>query len=376
VSFLISNKKYDYVIVGSGFFGATCAHELTKAGKKVLVIEKRNHIGGNCHTKDVDGIHVHEYGAHIFHTSDKRIWEWVNQFAEFRQFQNSPIANYKGELYSLPFNMWTFHQLWGVKNPEDAKLKIESQKYRGPITNLEEQARSMVGDDIFYKLIKGYTEKQWGKKCTELPPSIIKRLPVRFTWDNNYFNDKFQGIPIGGYTQIFDKLLDGIEVMLETDFFQHKDEFEFMSEKIIYTGPIDRFFDFKYGKLEYRSRRWENYHLDKESFQGHPVMNFTDDETEYTRVLEHKFFDNQNQKTTYISKEYSCEYTGENDPYYPIRDEKNVITYNKYKWLADENKKYIFGGRLGTYAYYDMHQVIGQALATLDKLKWGESKEN
>jgi len=373
---LISNKKYDYVIVGSGFFGATCAHELTKAGKKVLVIEKRNHIGGNCHTKDVDGIHVHEYGAHIFHTSDKRIWEWVNQFAEFRQFQNSPIANYKGELYSLPFNMWTFHQLWGVKNPEDAKLKIESQKYRGPITNLEEQARSMVGDDMFYKLIKGYTEKQWGKKCTELPPSIIKRLPVRFTWDNNYFNDKFQGIPIGGYTQIFDKLLDGIEVMLETDFFQHKDEFELMSEKIIYTGPIDRFFDFKYGKLEYRSLRWENYHLDKESFQGHPVMNFTDDETEYTRVLEHKFFDNQNQKTTYISKEYSCEYTGENDPYYPIRDEKNVITYNKYKWLADENKKYIFGGRLGTYAYYDMHQVIGQALASLDKLKWGESKEN
>lgn len=373
---MISNKKYDYVIVGSGFFGATCAYELTKAGKKVLVVEKRSHIGGNCYTKDVDGIHVHEYGAHIFHTSDKRIWDWVNQFVEFRQFQNSPIANYKGELYSLPFNMWTFHQLWGVKNPEDAKLKIESQKYRGTITNLEEQARSMVGDDIFYKLIKGYTEKQWGKKCTELPPSIIKRLPVRFTWDNNYFNDKFQGIPIGGYTQIFDKLLDGIEVMLETDFFQHKDELEFISEKIIYTGPIDRFFDFKYGKLEYRSLRWENYHLDKESFQGHPVMNFTDDETEYTRVLEHKFFDNQNQKTTYISKEYSCEYDGKNEPYYPIRDEKNVITYNKYKWLADENKKYIFGGRLGTYAYYDMHQVIGQALATLDKLSWDESKES
>jgi UDP-galactopyranose mutase len=376
VSFLISDKRYDYVIVGSGLFGATCAYELAKK-HRVLVVEKRNHIGGNCFTENIEGVHVHKYGAHIFHTSDKRIWDWVNQFAEFRQFQNSPIANYKGELYSLPFNMWTFYQLWGVRNPEDAKLKIESQKYRGPITNLEEQARSMVGDDIFYKLIKGYTEKQWGKKCTELPPSIIKRLPVRFTWDNNYFNDKYQGIPIGGYTQIFDKLLDGVEVMLETDFFQHKEYFELISNKIIYTGPIDKFFNYQFGKLEYRSLRWENYLLDKESFQGHPVVNFTDEDTEYTRVLEHKFFDNQNQKKTYISKEYSCEYNGENEPYYPIRDEVNTNIYNKYKTLSQGNNKYIFGGRLGTYAYYDMHQVIGQAFATLEKLGWdGDSNEN
>jgi UDP-galactopyranose mutase len=372
VSFLISDKRYDYVIVGSGLFGATCAYELAKK-HRVLVVEKRNHIGGNCYTENIEGVHVHKYGAHIFHTSDKRIWDWVNQFAEFRQFQNSPIANYKGELYSLPFNMWTFYQLWGVKNPEDAKLKIESQKYRGPITNLEEQARSMVGDDIFYKLIKGYTEKQWGKKCTELPPSIIKRLPVRFTWDNNYFNDKYQGIPIDGYTQIFEKLLDGIEVMLETDFFQHKEYFELISNKIIYTGPIDKFFNYQFGKLEYRSLRWENYLLDKESFQGHPVMNFTDEDTEYTRVLEHKFFDNQNQKKTYISKEYSCEYNGENEPYYPIRDEVNTNIYNKYKTLSQGDNKYIFGGRLGTYAYYDMHQVIGQAFATLEKLEWDDN---
>jgi UDP-galactopyranose mutase len=376
VSFLISDKRYDYVIVGSGLFGATCAYELAKK-HRVLVVEKRNHIGGNCYTENIEGVHVHKYGAHIFHTSDKRIWDWVNQFAEFRQFQNSPIANYKGELYSLPFNMWTFYQLWGVKNPEDAKLKIESQKYRGPITNLEEQARSMVGDDIFYKLIKGYTEKQWGKKCAELPPSIIKRLPVRFTWDNNYFNDKYQGIPIGGYTQIFDKLLDGIEVMLETDFFQHKEYFEIISNKIIYTGPIDKFFNYQFGKLEYRSLKWENYLLDKESFQGHPVMNFTDEDTEYTRVLEHKFFDNQNQKKTFISKEYSCDYTGDNEPYYPIRDEVNTNVYNKYKTLSQGDNKYIFGGRLGTYVYYDMHQVIGQAFATLEKLEWdGDSNEN
>jgi UDP-galactopyranose mutase len=361
------NKKYDYLIVGSGLFGATCAYELSKSSK-CLVIDKRSHIGGNCFTEDLDGIHIHKYGAHIFHTSDKNIWDWVNQFAEFRQFVNSPIANYNGELYSLPFNMWTFHQLWGVKTPEEAKAQIEKQKYRGPITNLEEQARSMVGDDIYFKLIKGYTEKQWGKKCTELPASIIKRLPVRFTWDNNYFNDKYQGIPIGGYTQIFEKLLDGIEVHLNTDFFENRDFYESIATKIIYTGPIDQFFDYEYGKLEYRSLKWENTYLHTDSFQGHPVVNYTDEETPFTRIIEHKYFDNQNQKRTYVSKEFPCEYTGENEPYYPIRDEVNTEVYKKYKELSELSTKYIFGGRLGTYMYYDMHQVIGQAFTTINKL--------
>jgi UDP-galactopyranose mutase len=371
----ISNK-YDFLIVGAGLFGSTLAYELEKRGKSVWVIEKRNHIGGNCYTENINDVHVHRYGAHIFHTSDKDIWDWVNQFAEFRHFVNSPIANYKGELYSLPFNMWTFHQLWGVQTPEDAKQIIESQKFRGEITNLEEQARSMVGDDIFYKLIKGYTEKQWGKKCTELPPSIIKRLPVRFTWDNNYFNDKYQGIPIGGYTQIFEKLLENVKVSLKTDFFLDRHYYESCARNIIYTGPIDLFYDYRFGKLDYRSLRWENELLDSESFQGHPVMNFTDDETPYTRIVEHKFFDNQNQKSTYVSKEFSCDYDGNNEPYYPIRDGKNVEVYNKYRDLADENDKYIFGGRLGTYAYYDMHQIIGQALKTLDKILYKESIQN
>jgi UDP-galactopyranose mutase len=292
----------------------------------------------------------------------------VNQFAEFKQFVNSPIANFNGELYSLPFNMWTFYQLWGVKTAEEAKAKIETQKYTGPITNLEEQARSMVGDDIYYKLIKGYTEKQWGKKCTELPASIIKRLPVRFTWDNNYFNDKYQGIPVGGYTQIFEKLLSGIEVHLGVDFFEKRNYYESIAHKIIYTGPIDQFFDYEFGRLEYRSLRWENTYIHTDSFQGHPVVNYTDDQTPYTRILEHKFFDNQNQKRSYVSKEYPCDYTGENEPYYPIRDNCNVEVYQKYKELAEQAPQYIFGGRLGTYAYYDMHQVIAQALNTVSKL--------
>ena len=362
--------------MGAGFFGATLAYELQKRGKSVWVIDKRDHIGGNCFTENVEGVHVHRYGAHIFHTSDKDIWDWVNQFAEFRHFVNSPIANYNGELYSLPFNMWTFHQLWGVKTPEEAKRKIESQKYTGKITNLEEQARSMVGDDIYYKLIKGYTEKQWGKKCTELPASIIKRLPVRFTWDNNYFNDKYQGIPIGGYTQIFEKLLENVRVTLNTDFFDDREYYESISDRIIYTGPIDRFYDYKFGKLEYRSLRWENELMNTNSFQGHPVMNFTDDQTPYTRIVEHKFFDNQNQKKTYVSKEYSCDYDGENDPYYPIRDEVNSQIYSQYKEMSKLNHKYIFGGRLGTYSYYDMHQIIAQAMTTLDKILWDEVIQN
>lgn len=361
-------SKYDYLIVGAGLFGSTLAYELERQGKKVWVIEKRDHIGGNCYTKNIQGVHVHQYGAHIFHTSDKQVWDWINQFAEFRQFVNSPIANYKGELYSLPFNMWTFHQLWGVKTPEEAQDKIESQKYKGPITNLEEQARSMVGDDIFYKLIKGYTEKQWGKTCDQLPPSIIKRLPVRFTWDNNYFNDKYQGIPIGGYTQIFDKLLEKIKVDLNTDFFEDKESYESCSDKIIYTGPIDKLYDYRYGKLDYRSLRWENKLLDVKSFQGHPVINYTDEETPYTRILEHKFFDDQNQKVTYVSEEYPADYDGENEPYYPVRDSENVNVYQKYKDLSDLDEKYVIGGRLGTYAYYDMHQIIAQSLKTLQKV--------
>jgi len=363
----VSTEKYDYLIVGSGLFGAICAYELSKK-YKVLVIEKRNHIGGNCYTEENDNIHIHKYGAHIFHTSDKKIWDWVNQFAEFKQFVNSPIANYKGEFYSLPFNMYTFNQLWGVSTPEEAQVKIEEQKYKGPITNLEEQALSMVGKDIYEKLIKGYTEKQWGKKCTELPPSIIKRLPVRFTWDNNYFNDKYQGIPIGGYTQIFEKLLDNIKVLTNTDFFENKKFYENISHKIIYTGPIDKFFNYKFGQLEYRSLSWQEIKTPNNNFQGNAVVNYTDLETPYTRILEHKWFDYQNQTNSIISLEYPQDYNGNNEPYYPIRDDNNISCYLQYKKLADKQKKYIFGGRLGTYMYYDMHQVIAQALYIVGKI--------
>ena len=367
---LISNNKYDYLIVGAGLFGATCAYELGK-NHRVLVIDKRSHIGGNCYTENVDGIHVHRYGAHIFHTDSKKIWDWVNQFADFKQFVNSPIANYKEELYTLPFNMWTFHQLWGVKTEEQARAKIEEQRYKGPVTNLEQQALSMVGTDIYEKFIKGYTEKQWGKKCAELPASIIKRIPVRFTWDNNYFNDRYQGIPVGGYTQIFEKLLDNVDVLLNQDFFENKGMWEEAADKIIYTGPIDKFFDYKHGRLEYRSLRWENVHITSHSFQGHPVVNYTDSDIPFTRILEHKFFDYQNQKTSYVSKEYPCDYTGDNEPYYPIKDDTNSEIYTKYKIQGDKVEKYMFGGRLGTYQYYDMHQVIAQALHLCQKIKMG-----
>ena len=360
-------EKYDYLIVGSGLFGAVCAYELSK-NHKVLVIEKRNHIGGNCYTEEQNKIHIHKYGAHIFHTSDKKIWNYVNQFANFKPFINSPLANYKDKIYSLPFNMWTFYQLWGIQDPDKAKEKIESQKYKGPITNLEQQALSMVGTDLYEKLIKGYTEKQWNKKCSELPPSIIKRLPVRFTWNNNYFNDTYQGIPEGGYTQIFKKLLKNIEVLTNIDFFKNKDYYESISKKIIYTGPIDKFFNFQFGQLEYRSLKWENKILDNSNFQGNAVVNYTDKEIPYTRIIEHKFFDYQNQKNSIISLEYPQDYTGNNEPYYPIRDDKNISCYIKYKELADQQEKYIFGGRLGTYAYYDMHQIIAQALNTVSKI--------
>lgn len=364
---MISNDKYDFLIVGSGFFGSICAYELSKK-YRVCVIEKRDHIGGNCYTENINDIHVHKYGAHIFHTSDKKIWDYVNNFAEFKPFVNSPLANYKGEIYCLPFNMWTFHGLWGVKNEDDARNIIESQKFKGTPTNLEEQALSMVGKDIYEKLIKGYTEKQWGKPCNELPASIIKRLPVRFTWNNNYFNDIYQGIPSGGYTQIFEKLLKDVEVVTGVDFFEHKDFYEKISKRIIYTGPIDRFFDYRYGKLEYKSLRWEEHTVDNDNFQGNAVVNFTDSETPYTRVIEHKWFDYKNQKGSYISVEYPQDYNGENEPYYPVRDDENVFKYQKYKDLVNKSDKYIFGGRLGTYAYYDMHQVVAQALHTCETI--------
>jgi UDP-galactopyranose mutase len=366
---LASNHSYDYLIVGAGVFGSVCAYELNKRGKTCLVIDKRNFVGGNCYTENINGIHVHKYGAHIFHTNDKYLWEYVNQFAEFRPFINTPFANYRGELYPLPFNMWTFNKLWGVTNPEDAKKIIEGQRYKGVINNLEEQALSMVGKDVYEKLIKEYTEKQWNKPATELPPSIIKRIPVRFNWDNNYFNDRYQGIPVGGYTQIFDKMLKNSEVLLDVDYFDRRDYYDSLAEKIIYTGPIDRYFNYKYGKLEYRSLEWETKFLDIDNFQGNAVVNYTDSDTKYTRILEHKWFDNQNQKGTIISYEYPKEYDGNNEPYYPIRDNNNTITYEKYLKLTNQSSRVIFGGRLATYTYFDMHQVIAQALSKIKSIE-------
>jgi UDP-galactopyranose mutase len=360
--------SYDYLIVGAGMFGSVCAHELTKQGKRCLVIDSRNHIGGNCYTENINGIHVHSYGAHIFHTNDKKLWDYVSQFAEFKQYTHNVIANYKDEMYTLPFNMWTFNQMWGVNTLEEAKEIIESQKFKGEITNLEEQAMSMVGKDIYEKLIKGYTEKQWNRPCSELPPSIIKRLPVRFTWDSNYFNDKYTGIPIGGYTQIFDKMLEGIDVVLNSNYFEHKEYYDSIANKVIYTGPIDKFFNYQYGKLEYKSLRWETEQLEQDNFQGNPVINYTDSEVPYTRILEHKWFDPQSQKGTIISREYPTDYDGTNEPYYPIRDTKNTEIYNKYQELTKGLNKYIFGGRLGAYVYYDMHQIIAQALKKISEI--------
>ena len=362
-----STRKYDYIIVGAGFFGAICACELNKRGKSVLVLEKRNHIGGNVYTENLDGIHIHKYGAHIFHTNDKNVWDYITQFAEFRQYAHSVIANYKGNIYTLPFNMNTFNQMWGVTNPRDAKEMIEEQRFDGKVTNLEEQALSLVGTDIYEKLIKGYTTKQWRKDPKELPASIIKRLPVRFTYDNNYFNDKYQGIPIGGYTQIFEKLLDGIEVKLGVDYLEEKQKWDNIADKVIYTGPIDKYFNYEFGDLEYKSVRWENEYLTSDNYQGCAVMNYTDIETPYTRIIEHKYFDNQNQKTTYISKEFPQEYERGVEPFYPVNDDTNNDKYRRYKELADKDKV-IFGGRLAEYKYYDMHQVIASALSKVKKL--------
>ena len=358
-------SHYDYLIVGSGLYGAVCARAAADAGKKVLVIDKRPNIAGNIYTEEVEGINVHIYGAHIFHTNNTEVWNYVNKFATFNRFTNSPVANYKGELYSLPFNMYTFNKMWGVVTPEEAAAKIEEQKRAAGITepkNLEEQAISLVGTDIYQKLIKGYTEKQWGRDCKDLPSFIIKRLPVRFTFDNNYFNALYQGIPVGGYTKMVANMLDGIEVRLNVDYLENKAELDALADKVIYTGPIDAYFGYKLGNLEYRSVRFETEVLDKPNFQGNAAVNYTDRETPWTRIIEHKWFEFGTQPKTVISREYSSEWKPGDEPYYPVNDERNGALYQQYKALADGEEKVIFGGRLGEYKYYDMDAVIASAL--------------
>ena len=361
---------YDYLIVGSGLYGAVFAHEAKTHGKSVVVVDKRPHIAGNVYTDIIENINVHQYGAHIFHTNDKHIWEYVNGFAEFNRFTNSPVANYHGELYSMPFNMYTFNKMWGVTTPEQAAAKIEEQRHEvvDKPRNLEEQAISLVGRDIFEKLIKGYTEKQWGRDCKELPPFIIKRLPVRLTFDNNYFNALYQGVPVGGYTRMVERMLEGIEVRLNTDYLKHKAELDMLAEKIVYTGPIDAYFGYRLGALEYRSVRFETEVLDQPNFQGNAAVNYTDRETPWTRIIEHKWFEfgkdvNGNDlPKTVISREYSSEWKPGDEPYYPVNDEKNNRLYAKYRELTKGEKNVIFGGRLGEYKYYDMDQVIEAAL--------------
>ncbi len=365
-------KQYDYLVVGAGLYGAVFAHEAKKAGKKVLVIDKRPNIAGNVYTENVEGIHVHKYGAHIFHTNNKEVWEFVTRFAEFNRFTNSPVANYHGELYSLPFNMYTFNKMWGVVTPEEAAARIEEQRREAGITepkNLEEQAISLVGRDIFEKLIKGYTEKQWGRDCKDLPAFIIKRLPVRFTFDNNYFNALYQGIPTGGYTKMVANMLEGIEVQLNEDYLEKKEQFDTLAEKVVYTGPVDAYFGYSMGYLEYRSVRFENELLDIPNFQGNAAVNYTDRETPWTRIIEHKWFEfgkdeqGNDLPKTVISREYSSEWKPGDEPYYPVNDEKNGNLYNKYKELASREENVIFGGRLGEYKYYDMDAVIASALS-------------
>lgn len=358
-------QYYDYLIVGAGLYGAVFAHEAKKMGKSCLVIDKRNHIAGNIYTKEVEGIQVHEYGAHIFHTSNRQVWEYVNQFAEFNQYINSPVAVYKDELYNLPFNMNTFSKMWNIRTPEQAKEIIAKQIEELHITepkNLEEQALSLVGTDVYEKLIKGYTEKQWGRDCKDLPAFIIKRLPLRFTYDNNYFNDRYQGIPIGGYTAMVEKMLDGIEVRLGVDYFSDKSGFDVMADKVVYTGQIDRYFDYALGVLEYRMVRFETEVLDCDNYQGNAVVNYTEREVPYTRIIEHKHFEFGKQAKTVISREYPSEWSKGEEPYYPINDEKNSALYKEYAKLAESEAKVIFGGRLGEYKYYDMDKVIESAL--------------
>lgn len=362
--------KYDNLIVGSGLFGATFAHLATKQGKKCLVIDKRPHLGGNVYCENIEGINVHKYGAHIFHTNNKAVWDFVNSIVEFNRYTNSPVANYKGKLYNLPFNMNTFHQMWGVTTPEQAKRKIEEQRAAAGISeprNLEEQAISLVGTDIYEKLVKGYTGKQWGRSCRELPAFIIKRLPVRFTYDNNYFNALYQGIPVGGYTGLVEKLLDGIEVRLKTDFLKNREELAGLAEKIVYTGPIDEYFGYSLGALQYRSLRFETEILDTDNYQGNAVVNYTDSETPYTRVIEHKHFEFGTQEKTVITREYSAEWKPGDEPYYPINDDENGALYEAYRKLAEREQGVIFGGRLGEYRYYDMDAVIRAALDRVEK---------
>lgn len=363
--------KYDYLIVGAGLYGAVMAHELHQRGKKCLVIDRRNHIAGNIYCEDIEGIHVHKYGAHIFHTSDQKIWEYMNQFAEFNHYINSPVAVYKDELYNLPFNMNTFSKMWGIRTPQEAKDMIARQVREAGITepkNLEEQCLSLVGRDVFEKLVKGYTEKQWGRDCKDLPSFIIRRLPVRFTYDNNYFNDRYQGIPIGGYTAIVERMLEGIEVRTNTDFFQFRKEHPDIAEKIIFTGMIDEYFGYQLGALEYRSVRFETEVLDCENYQGNAVVNYTEKEVPYTRIIEHKHFEFGKQEKTVISREYSSEWQVGMEPYYPVNDAKNSELYAKYKKLAEAEKNVIFGGRLGNYQYYDMDKVVGAALQKLEEI--------
>ena len=360
---------YDYLIVGAGLYGAAFAQQAREAGKSVLVIDRRDHIGGNVYTEEVEGIQVHKYGAHIFHTNDKTVWEYVNRFAEFNRYTNSPVANYKGELYSLPFNMYTFNKMWNVVTPQEAANKIEQQRIAAGITeprNLEEQAISLVGTDIYEKLVKGYTEKQWGRPCTELPSFIIKRLPVRLTFDNNYFNARYQGIPMGGYTKMVEKMLDGIEVRLNVDYLENKSHWDAMADKVVYTGSIDSYFAYCYGHLSYRSVRFETEVLDIPNYQGNAVVNYTDRETPYTRIIEHKFFEFGTQPKTVISREYSSEWHPGVEPYYPVNDEKNSALYARYKALAEKEEKVVFGGRLGEYRYYDMDAVLLSALKFSD----------
>ena len=361
---------YDYLIVGAGLYGAVFAHEAKKAGKKVLVIDRRPNIAGNVYTEPMEGIQVHKYGAHIFHTNNKEVWSYVNQFAEFNRFTNSPVANYHGELYSLPFNMYTFNKMWGVVTPQEAAAKIEEQRKAAGITepkNLEEQAISLVGTDIYEKLIKGYTQKQWGRECKDLPSFIIKRLPVRLTFDNNYFNDRYQGIPIGGYNVIIENMLGDVEVELGVDFFANREELEASAEKVVFTGMIDQYFDYKHGELEYRSLRFEHEVLDEENHQGNAVVNYTEREIPYTRIIEHKHFEYGTQPKTVITREYPADWKRGDEPYYPINDEKNNAMFAKYQEEAEKNDKVIFCGRLADYKYYDMHVVIERALEVVEK---------
>ena len=363
--------RCDYLIVGAGPYGSVFAHEAKKRGKKCLVIDKRSHIGGNIYCENLHGINVHKYGAHIFHTSNKMVWDYLQQFTEFNRYTNSPVANYKGEIYNLPFNMNTFNKMWGVVTPQEAQTKIEKQreeyKTENP-QNLEEQAINLIGYDIYQKLIKGYTEKQWGRACKDLPAFIIKRLPVRFTYDNNYFDDSYQGIPIGGYTIMVEKMLDGIPVKLNVDYLENREKYNVLADKVIYTGPIDAYFSYSLGTLEYRSVRFETEELDIDNFQGSAVVNYTDSETPYTRIIEHKHFEFGTQPTTIISKEYSAEWKLGDEPYYPVNDKRNQVLYQKYVELAQSESKVIFGGRLGEYKYYNMDQVIESALELVGKI--------